>query len=1188
MISKHKSENLKTKFNFSMSVGVDSRDKALKCKTWALVRDLYLDSPYPIVLGGDFNEILGHHEKTGGVMREQRVIDSFREVLDECGLRDLGYERSWVTWERGTPAGEVVREILDRFVGCTRWCAWFSEANVTHLTKFKFDHVAILLDTDSKERKKKKNMKKRFRFETCWLLAEGIEDVIRDSWSGASHLDMSNKLLSVANDLTRWSKDSFDDLGEKISEAEDALKEAQLRSNSQSNFDECNKLEAMLDDLHEKNEAYWFLRSSVSEIRDGDRNTKYFHHKASQRKSKNRIRGLMDSNGDWRTGKHDVEKIILDFYGSLFTGGEIDDNLLNEVLANVPSLVSEGMNLSLSRPYLKDEIFAALSQMSPCKAPDPGGLHAIFYQKYWHIVGDDVTLFVNNIISGRVSMSHVNRTNVALIPKVRDPTSIAQFRPISLCNVLYKLASKSVANRLKPLLHGMVTENQSAFVPKRLITNNALIALELFHTMKKRSKGRRGSIAKKLDMSKAYDRVEWEFLRRLLTKLGFAGAWVDTIMTFVSTVSYSFNINGVPLNDLIPSRGLRQGDPISPYLFILVSDVLSRMLQLASERKLIHGVRASRNGPEITHLFFADDILLFTRATRQECSVIVDILNKYEATSGQKINLEKSEVSFSKGVPLPSRITLSSVLGMKMVESHVKYLGLPTKIGRSKKAVFAFVKDRIWKKVQGWKEKLLSRPGKEVLLKSVIQAIPTYLMGVYRFLSNLINEIHSMMARFWWGSNEKGRKIHWKSWDALCQLKFLGGMGFRDLGIFNVALLGKQIWRLATNDHSLVSRVLKAKYYPKMSIFEAALAIPISGRLPNDSITWAWSKDGYYEVKSAYLLGSSLNLDDFDKFWVEIWNVKTTPKVRHFLWRCCSNSLPTRSLLKHRHLIEDPLCPCCNLADETTVHAIILCPSAHQLWLNSGCREALNLANSDSFGEILLKWAEHLSKEVYQRSLFLSWFIWFRRNKWVFENAWDADEALLLRHSRLVVDYGEYTEKIYGGTSPPNEPAGRTTWMPPPSSVVKINVDASISDEGCVGLGVIARDSRGRVLFSIVSRVRARWEPLIAESKAALFGLRKVRDQGYNDVILEADCLQLVSKIKKNTFSLASVDCVLEDIIAVSSNFSSIFWSHVKREGNFVAHHLAKLVSYGREQLWEFLVPDEISPYVLLDTLSLN
>ncbi|XP_021721054.1 uncharacterized protein LOC110688597 [Chenopodium quinoa] len=751
-------------------------------------------------------------------------------------------------------------------------------------------------------------------------MTEGIEEVIRKAWADSCNLDMPGKLQSVAHGLTLWSKDAFEDLGEKIAEIEEVLKEAKRNVGCQANFEESDRLEGILNDLHDKNEAYWFLCSRVFEIKDGDRNTKYFHHMAAQRRSKNYIKGLMNTDGVRLTGNKDIEKIILDFYGSLFAKGATDDTLTEEVLNCVPTLVTEGMNLSLCRAYSEAEIFAALSQMSPY---------------------------------------------------------------------------------------------------------NALIALELFHTMKKRSKGRRGSIAMKLDMSKAYDKVEWDFLRRLLTKLGFAGAWVDTIMAFVTTVRYSFIINGIPSDPLTPSRGLCQGDPISPYIFILVADVLSRMLQVASEKKLIHGARASRNGSEITHLFFADDSLLFTRATRQECSIIVDILNKYEATSGQKINLEKSEVSFSRGVQLPSQITFSSILGMEMVDNHIKYLGLPTIIGRSKKTVFASVKDRILKKIQGWKEKLLSRAGKEILLKSVIQAIPTYLMGMYKFPSSLIREIHAMMARFWWGSNEKGKKIHWKSWDSLCQPKCLGGMGFRDLGIFNEALLGKQLWRLATNEHSLFSRILKAKYYPRTSIFEAALgpissyswqslwgskalvnegmlwrvgngrriniwnnpwliddmsrfatsdnqtnmastvnelmeldgcgwdvskvesmfndrdkqailAIPISERSPEDTLTWAWSKDGLYSVKTAYILGKSLALDDFERYWVEIWKAKATPKVLHFLWKCCSNSLPIRSLLTHRHITNDPLCPCCETEPKTASHAVVLCPSTRSLRMRSG------------------------------------------------------------------------------------------------------------------------------------------------------------------------------------------------------------------------------------------------------------
>lgn len=201
---------------------------------------------------------------------------------------------------------------------------------------------------------------------------------------------------------------------------------------------------------------------------------------------------------------------------------------------------------------------------------------------------------------------------------------MSEFRPISLCNVLYKLISKVLVLRLKAILPGVVTENQSAFVPGRLITDNALIALELFHTMKKRSKSKRGMIALKLDMSKAYDRVEWGFLRKLLLTMGFDGRWVNLVMDCVTTVTYSFIINGRVCG------AVSQGDPLSPYLFILVADAFSLMLQNKVREGKLHGTKASRSGPEISHLLFADDNLLFARATRQECEVIVDLLNSYE------------------------------------------------------------------------------------------------------------------------------------------------------------------------------------------------------------------------------------------------------------------------------------------------------------------------------------------------------------------------------------------------------------------------------------------------------------------------------------------------------------------------------------------------------------------------------
>lgn len=185
--------------------------------------------------------------------------------------------------------------------------------------------------------------------------------------------------------------------------------------------------------------------------------------------------------------------------------GEVRGGLVQSVLRHMGLLVSSYMNAQLTKPYTNAEIFEALTQMHPCKAPGLDGMHAIFFQKFWHIVGDDVAEFVINILHESKMPANVNKTNIVMFPKVRDPTELAQYRPISLCNVVYKLVSKAIVIRLKNILSDLVSENHSAFVPGRKITYNALIAMELLHTMKHRNKYRRGVIAMKLDMSKAYD-----------------------------------------------------------------------------------------------------------------------------------------------------------------------------------------------------------------------------------------------------------------------------------------------------------------------------------------------------------------------------------------------------------------------------------------------------------------------------------------------------------------------------------------------------------------------------------------------------------------------------------------------------------------------------------------------------------
>lgn len=201
-------------------------------------------------------------------------------------------------------------------------------------------------------------------------------------------------------------------------------------------------------------------------------------------------------------------------------------------------------------------------------------------------------------------------------------------------------------------------------------------------------------------------------------------------MDCLSSVSFSFKINGKIYGFVIPWPGLRQGDHISPYLFITVADVFPTMISKAARENRVHRVKVCKNAPSVSHLFSTDDSILFAKASVGKCSVIADIISKYERASGQSVNLDKTNVVFRKNVDVNRRHEIIGIIRVNEVEKYERYLGLPTIIGKSMKVIFACLKERIWKNLQGWKEKLLSRPRKEISIKAVAQAIPTY-MRVY-------------------------------------------------------------------------------------------------------------------------------------------------------------------------------------------------------------------------------------------------------------------------------------------------------------------------------------------------------------------------------------------------------------------------------------------------------------------------
>ncbi|XP_027096008.1 uncharacterized protein [Coffea arabica] len=528
----------------------------------------------------------------------------------------------------------------------------------------------------------------------------------------------------------------------------------------------------------------------------------------------------------------------------------------------------------------------------PANGPD--GFTGKFFTFTWEVVAMDVYRAVVSFFCGIEIPRSITATSIVLLPKVEHPQDFTQFRPISLCNFANKIISKLLSERLAKILPRLISPQQSEFVKGRQIADNILLAQELVSDITRSNRG--GNVVIKLDMMKAYDRVSWPFLLQVLCCFGFSETWIDMIWHLVSNVWFSILVNGAPQGFFKSSRGLRQGDPISPALFVLGAEVLSRALNtVATERQFVP-FKVPPRCPVVTHLAYADDVIIFSSGARSSLTLIKRVLEEYSMTSGQPINSQKSCFLTHPRFLAPKAAMIGQVLGFQRQAFPVRYLGCSLYMGRRKKIYFADVYNAVVARILSWKHKLLSIGGRVVLIKSMLASMPVHLLiaafppkGVIVALERVFADFlqqKSLWAEFMAGkycaglhpclaeASQRG-SLTWKRMSSVEIFHDHLVADFVDRRAWNIVMLNQYL------DAGLVARVLAMD----PPIFQGP-----------DRMVWALTPSDSFSTASAYFLVRQGG----HRSWsvAAIWHQCVPLKISFFMLRLLQDRLPTMDRLR--------------------------------------------------------------------------------------------------------------------------------------------------------------------------------------------------------------------------------------------------------------------------------------------------
>jgi len=669
---------------------------------------------------------------------------------------------------------------------------------------------------------------------------------------------------------------------------------------------------------------------------------------------------------------------------------------------------AEGLICSVSDQVIQDALFS----IGEDKSPGPDGFSSGFFIKAWHIVGPLLCQAVREFFTSKSLLKQLNHTAIALVPKSSHSPSVADFRPISCCNVVYKIISKILASRMASVLDSIVDHAQAAFVKGRSLGDNVHLVQELLRKYNRKRISPRCLF--KVDLRKAYDSLDWGFVKQVMEGLGFPMLFIEWVMECISSPSYSLIINGSLKGFFKGRKGLRQGDPISPYLFVICMEYLSRSLNSAScNEHFNYHPKCARL--RISHLIFADDLILMARGDLISINILLDCLKDFGCKSGLKANVLKSNVFTAglQGHDLESILNLSSFSRGSM---PFRYLGIPLAAEKLRVNYYDPLIIKIANKISAWTASSLSYAGRAELIKTVLQGTECFWLSILHVPNAVIEKVYRMGRHFLW--NSKSALVAWKE---VCLPKKEGGLGFKNLYAWNSALLSKEIWNIHSKKDSLWVKWVNHEYFSVHSLWDRQekkddspllkklqrirdlLKVKMGSVHAAAEILAKWANGGNSYVSKAY---DFLRTKGRTVRWAEdVWASCITPKHAFLLWLCAKGKIQTKDNLQFLDI--DKSCILCGSHEESVRHLFFQCAMSRSVWEHIkmwlGISRHLNTVGS------ALKWirgqARGASWQSKAKQIALAatiYHIWQARNRMIFEDLRACKDSIINRIKTFV------------------------------------------------------------------------------------------------------------------------------------------------------------------------------------------